>query len=289
MTSLYYKLDVQDYIFYMTIVRNSGSDTIRMGGRKVACVDISVNKPGSLLVERGFHILDIGTIPILAWNARCSVNKDLEKGVGTVLMISVALSEAVKRYPYVKEYSFTDNSHIPCDNGKEISLMYLSLVRYNKTWYERHFNAYISDPKFRKQFNDGLTILNDTELKMPFEQFIEVTNLHKTSPEIQVLEPYYQVANSYNDFFKNILEKEGPRKQCIMVVNWIDLFFLHIFQMNPTGISWIIDAKTIKSVDLKETLLERKPSNQDGGSFTRRARYPKLARVNMNDLLEKDI
>jgi hypothetical protein len=138
----YSELESEGYKFYLTINQGNGSHALSIGGKE-GCVNISVNTPDSLLVERGYHALDTATIPILAWDAKCAVNKNLEKGSGTISMIRLILSESKKRYPYIKRYIFKDNILIPCDNGQQISLLHLTVIKYNKSWYEQHFHAYI--------------------------------------------------------------------------------------------------------------------------------------------------
>lgn len=285
MTSLYFQLESGDYKFYLTINKGEGSDTLSIGGRKGECVNISVNTPESRLVQRGYHKLDTATIPILAWDAKCTVFKNLERGSGTIAMIRIILSESVKKYPYIKHYTFNDNSLIPCDNGQKISLLHLNIIKYNKSWYEQHFNAYIEEPSYRKKYKDGITVLNDPLLKMPFEEFKNrVQRLSKES-EIELLKTHYEKTETYFLFFKSIFGPEGPEgksRQCNLLVGWIDIFLLYIFQFDPLSVPWVIDRESVIIQEVLETKLEKKPLQTGGKRYTRR-NIPSVMRVNIND------
>lgn len=280
MNPLYFQLESGDYTFYLTINKGKGSDTLSIGGRKGECVNISVNTSESPLVQRGYHKLDTATIPILAWDTKCAVNKNLEKGSGTIAMIRIILSESVKRYPYIKHYTFKDNSLIPCDNGQKISLLHLTIIKYNKSWYEQQFNAYIEEPSYRKKYKDGITVLNDPLLKMPFEEFKNI--VPRLSKEIELLKSHYEKTDTYFLFFKSIFDSEGKSRQCNLLVGWIDIFLLYIFQFDPLSVPWVIDSESVIIQEVLETKLEKRPLQSGGKRYTRR-NIPSVMRVNIND------
>jgi len=281
---LYYKLITEEYTFYLTISKQSGIHTLSIGGKKGECVNISINTPESLLVQRGYHDLHTGTIPILAWNPGCALDKPLAKGSGTTAMIHTVLSETQKRYPYITQYTFTDNSHITCDNGEGISLLSLSVIEHKKTWYERHFNAFLIDSSLDKKYKAGLMILDEPELRLPFDAFRDIIYRYTTPSVLQHLKTYYEASSTYSGFFKSILDEQGKLGLCNLVASWIDAFLQYIFQFNPLTASWGIPSHSIKpETILNETMLNSKPNNQNGGKrSTRRI----LARVNINDIIE---
>lgn len=283
MNPSYFQLESGGYKFYLTIVKGNGSDTLSIGGRKGECVNISVNTADSLLVQRGYHKLDTATIPILAWDTKCAVHRNLERGSGTIHMIRIILSESIKRYPYIRFYTFKDNSLIPCDNGQQISLLQLTIIKYNKSWYEQHFNAYIEEPSYRKKYKDGITILNDPLLKISFEEFKNKIKSFSKEHEIDLLKAHYENTATYFLFFKSIFDTEGKNRQCNLIVGWIDMFFLYIFQFDPLSVPWVIDSDSVMIQELTETKLEKKPTNQTGGRRYTKRNIPSVMRVNIND------
>ena len=283
---MFYRLDTEAYKFYLTITHANGSDSLSIGGRKGECVNISVNTPESILVQRGHHQLDTATIPILAWDSKCAIDKDLERGTGTILMIRVLLSETLKRYPYIKKFTFRDNSLIPCDNGKQISLLHLTIIKYNMSWYESHFHASIENPVYSKKYKDGLTILNDKELKMSFDDFKNKIKAFTTESDLLMLKGYYEASSTYSLFFKGILEKEGKKRHCNLVVSWIDMFLQYIFQFDPLSVPWVIHSESVPIQEVVTTPLANKPANQIGGRRYTKRNIPKVMRVNINDTVD---
>lgn len=279
----YYQLDTDEYSFYLIIIKGDGIDNISIGGRKAAaaCVNISVSRPDSLMVQRGFHKLDSATIPVLAWDSKCAINKDLEKGTGTITMINILLSEVCKRYPYVNTYSFYDNSLIRCDNGKQISLLHLSVIEHNKSWYERHFNAYILNKEVNENYKNGIMALNSPDVKESFDTFKKIIYPSKASG-IDSLKLYYESSSTYHDFFISILEKEGKKGLCNMIVGWIDIFLLYIFRCNPLSVEWAINKESISLQEVTEIRLINKPAQSGGRRYTKK-NIPKVLRVNIND------
>lgn len=280
----YYKLKTSDYTFYLMVLKGDGSDTISIGGKRKECVNISINTPDSIMVQRGYHSLDIATIPILFTNPDCSVEKPLAKGTGTITMIRTILSETVKRYPYVKTYEFTDNSHITCDNGKGITLMFLSIIQHKQTWYERHFNAHIKDKELYTRYKTGLLVLQDPELKIPFNDFKNIIQSYTSEDTIKKLQVYYDTSNTFFEFFQLILDSGGKQELCNIIVDWIDLFIYHIFKFYPQNTLWIIERGSIESIQVEETPLNKKPANQFGGKRRTRKNLP--MRVNIGTDIE---
>ena len=240
------RLETKEYVFSLNISKTPGLDTVSIGGLKGDCVNITINTPDSLAVQRGFHRLDVATIPILEWNPKCALDKDLAKGSGTISMIRTILSEVNSRYPYVNLYRFRDNSHITCDNGKELSLLHLSLVEYGQTWYERHFDAFIEDPTFYKQYKDGLQMLGDPSFKLPFTSFVDRFRPYLSQSTVDTLKPCYESSPSYFDLFRCILTTHGKGKLCVLLVGWIDLFIESIFTFDPLSLPWGIRRESIK-------------------------------------------
>ena len=280
----YYKIKTENYSFYLIINKNIATHTITIGGKKEACVNISVNTEKSLAVQRKFHKLDTATIPILGWDSLCSIDKPLERGSGTLHMIKTILSETQKRYPYITNYTLTDNSHIRCTSGKDISLSALSLIEYKMSWYERHFNASLSDDRLKEKYKKGKDILSEPELKMPLDQFQQYIRPYTSIKVIQSLEPFYN-SETYFGFFENILKHKGKYETCDLVVDWIDIFIKYIFQFDIEKAEWSIPTNSIETIiteskELKKNPYKNQNSLQSGGT--------RKNRVNVGDGFQKE-
>jgi hypothetical protein len=280
----YSRLKTEFYTFYLTIKQSSQIHTLQIGGPKGDCVSITVNTPQSILVERGLHKLDSATIPFLAWDSRCAVSPALQRGQGTVHMIRTILSETVKKYPYIKQFTLIDNSHISCENGKQIALLYMSIAEHSNSWYERQFGAQIVDPTLRAKYQKGIQALQTAELKLSWDDFVSLLETVMNQSTRSSLQPYYTSSSTYSDFFKTLLEKEGKRRACTYLGSWIDIFFQYLFQFDPTSTQWAIPVLSVEQIPVEEELLSGKPSNQLGGRRTLRKRTgSKHQRVNSSD------
>lgn len=283
----YYKLKVPPHTFYLTISKGNTVDTISIGGKKGQCVSISVNKPDSILVERGFHKKEIATIPILSHDPKCAVDTILPRGEGSVLMIKIILSEVKKRYGYVESFQFTDNSHITCNNGKEISLLSLYIMTHSATWYAEHFKAILEDSSLNAKYTTGIKMLSNPELKIPFSDFKGLIQSHTTSAVLRAIQPLYESTTSYAEFFKKCIEDKGKYEFCNLTVDWIDSFIQFYFQFNPLTSSWIIKSDTIEPITPEyESKLNKKPNNQNGGRYTRKNTKKPQSLVSISSILE---
>jgi len=278
MTTESYKIKTENYTFSLTISKNLGTHTISIGGEKQGCVNVSVSTPDSIAVQRGFHKINIATIPILEWNSECALDKSLLKGAGTIHMIKTILSEVKKRYPYVELFTLTDNSHVKCTNGKEIPLLVLSLIEYKMSWYEKHFNARITDTNLHEKYTKGKEMLNDPYIKIPFDNFRKSIEPYTNKGNIESLEKYYQ-SETYYDFFGNILKDKGKFDTCNHIVDWIDIFIAELFRMNPNNVEWAISNKYIEEIPVEITI--SKNIFTHNGGYTRK--NIKYGRVNISE------
>ena len=87
----------------------------------------------------------------------------------------------------------------------------------------------------------------------------------------------------YALFFKEILDKEGKKRQCNLVVSWIDMFLQYIFQFDPLSVPWVIFSDSVAIKEVVTTQLTNKPTNQIGGRRYTKRNIPKVMRVNIND------
>jgi hypothetical protein len=101
-----------------------------------------------------------------------------------------------------------------------------------------------------------------------------------------VLKGYYDISPTYSLFFKSIFDSEGKKKQCNLIVSWIDIFLLYIFGFDPLSVPWVIDSDSVVIQEILETKLDKKPKNQAGGKRNTRRNIPKAMRVNINDIAD---
>ena len=130
--------------FYGVIDRYSSKySIIHVGGKKKWCVTIEIAERGNIFE---------GTLNV-HYDRRCNTNGDLERGVGTIGMLKVALTFAFSKFPMLTQIALKDNSAVPCANHGDMDLAPMQLVLHEQTWYMRHVQAEPEDANDKAMVN----------------------------------------------------------------------------------------------------------------------------------------
>ena len=217
-------------------------------GEKKSCVDIYVVYP-ALKLEDNFANYTLAKLITTHHNEKCSVDEKLERGDGTRHMINTAMYFVLKMCPFVEGFEINDASTRNCDNNTIITLSYFSIVQYNKTWYEKNFNAFIDDAKKREGYYNIINKLKNNELPQ-WDTFL-VQYLRGVNKDIvESLHDIYKSSRTYNNLFQGIC-KLGPSMACILIQPWIDKLMLTTSLNNYILFTqWIIPRDSIKTIKL---------------------------------------
>jgi hypothetical protein len=214
------------------------SHTFKIGGNYDNCISISYtyqdNKPIS------------AKIPHAQYEPECSIGSTLEKGEGTTLMLKTLLRYAHNKIKQVTIFHFDDMSHIDCVDkvmSKSIprtptmplNLSYFSLAYNSETWYERHFNAKMSDKEKYAKYKEKRKFLTDPEQKPPFVEFLEIAQ--PPEDQYEYLETLYNKSATYRVFFDSI-----PRAtRCKVLYPWLTTFMEYYLKDVFSNYGWEID------------------------------------------------
>ena len=211
-------------------------------------------------------------IPTLTSHPRCAKDNNLDKGEGSVLMIKELLRHINKQIPEITTFTFEDYSKLECGTEEEktakddrvvgthaypVSLFYFSIAFNGITWYEKHFHATLRTPEQYRSYREGIKrICGTKESKMSFDQFLSIAT--PTREQIEELQPYYEKADTYYQFFSSI----PFERRCPLVRNWIHVFMAHILQGIFQHTDWMMDVTT----------MDTPPISMGGGKRTTRKR-----------------
>ena len=217
-------------------------------GEKKTCVDIYVMYP-SLQDELPQIKPTLAKLITTHYNEKCSVNEKLERGEGTRHMINTAMYFVSKMCPHVTGFEINDASTRICDNNTLITLSYFSITNHGKTWYEKHFNAYINDEVKAKKYKETIAQLQSQVL--PQWDTFKILFLRNTPPEIRnTIEQLHKKSATYKDLFTNI-HKLGISDACIYLQPWIDNVMLSTDLRNFVLFTqWVIPIKGVKRVPM---------------------------------------
>lgn len=203
------------------------------------CIEIHVYNNTSMYAE----------LSKIKYDKGCSVQKTLEKGIGTQNMLKVSLSLVSQLYPEIESFIFKDFSEKECDNGANIHLGYFSLVISGKTWYEKNFGAVLKDTYLQNMYIQDKEKLNKkVNEKIDLSDILEKAKVKKDLKEILLLE--YNKSNSFKDFFSNLNKNFGKHMLCEYLQPWIREFMRAIDLERYFYMEWEIPVKKIQDYNV---------------------------------------
>ena len=227
---------------------------INFGGLYDKCVEVTIfYKDGIATRAKINNILS---------EPECGVYTLLAEGK-TVYMIK-CMFQFIRNFPifqHVKYFELDDMSHIYCDRDGinyekttiprrgsiRLGLPFFYIAYHQKTWYEEKFGAKLVDANgetYEKYKNYRQKMENfNKPLAMDFLTFAGRFGLN--SEQYEVLEPLYNNATNYADFFKKI-----EADKCNILYNWIEGFVRYILEGAFDSTTWVIDIDNVDSVPL---------------------------------------
>ena len=138
----------------------------------------------------------------------------------TTDLVKAALWTIKQLIPSFDKITLMDDSHLDCIKGSKLhklSLKYDSILKYDKTWYERHYDARLpgdpqNDSTFFGIYKKSLDIL-DMELE-PFDFIVE------RFPPIKKYYDYYISSKTPRQFIDK-LRHVYRNEYCIEVGKWL--------------------------------------------------------------------
>lgn len=193
--NIYHKIQNNTHVFQIIETHDYGRlYYILLNADGVECVSVKVvHKDQELCLSN------------IKYNPTCATNAKLEKGEETVAMIKSFLRFMCMKESFEK-ITFVDASTFQCklesldkftDDEEEyvipIPIAFHNITIYGKTWYQRHFNATLSDDYVRNKLQKSLAKLNETvrngpkltRLKYVFQRHIQSQDQSRFQTVIQ--------------------------------------------------------------------------------------------------------
>lgn len=199
----------------MTIYESKTAVTIYLGGKNnLFCLELRIPLHESQ-----------GNLPHIDYDVTCSIDNTFERGVDTNAMLHRILHYIGVKHSHITTLRFTDSSNRTCDNGQTIELSEMGYITNGKTWYERHFAAYMEEddlPKFNK-CNANFQALKQKWSWPVLKTEIDVRPLYQFMSE-EELELLYVRTVTWQDFFGQIAKHIGISQFCIFAAPWLHSF-----------------------------------------------------------------
>lgn len=157
-------------------------------------------------------------------------------------MVNLAFTIVKEIAPHIKTIYLEDKSDFPCtlSNGKQvgISMALYEFMFHQKTWYERHFGAYLKNETLRSMYDTSkLGFTQETQEEFSFH-----------CKDLQtLLEPFYKKTKTWQDFFTELYKHP---KKCEIIFPWYQSAILRITNgVSYERQSWLIDLYNNPLVD----------------------------------------
>ncbi len=221
--------------FLLVVHENNDNANLYIGGKNKYCMYSQIIKAGSRLSS--LVDISIGTLSTLKSHTECAINNILEHGDDTKKLVYIMTSYIAKEYPHIKGLKFTDASTIVCDNGKTISLAELNYMVYGKTWYQRRFNAYLTDNS-NLLFKEADSKFQALKQGMDWQLFCSVADNPICNSEWEAL---YNSAKTWSEFFGPIYDTIKAKAFCnIFSPRWLSSFIEQYSDVHIFGLTYIL-------------------------------------------------
>ena len=242
------------------------SHTFKIGGSYNDCISISYTYNNNIPVS--------AKINFVQYEPECAIENNLEKGGGTAIMLKSILRHVYKKIPQVTAFTFEDMSHIDCvekDLTKQpprkpqrpLSLAYLSIAYNSSTWYEKYFDAEMTDATKYEEYRTAVKFLTNPKDKIDFISFLQVAK--PPEGQIEYLKGLYEKVSTYRAFFEAIPFDD----RCELLRPWLKTFIESSLGNKYSPYNWKIN---VLSPKIQNSMMGGAKRRRGGGTVKRKNR-----------------
>lgn len=234
----FYKIKVGSKHLKMSIYETENLINIYIGGPKLFCIHATVNKPESIFVQRGIHKLHVGSIEKIYYNQQCSLEHNFVRGVDTNMIIYLLCQYVRDKYSYVTHLQFSDASSRTCDNGTDVSLMVMTYLYSEMTWYQKNFEAIVVPDQVAK-LKEIVKKYNEQKQLYTWEEFNEIFIKGSLPIPENKIKEMYDSAETWMHFFNPLMTQIKIAKFCNFISPWLSTFIERVLKYEFLGIPYM--------------------------------------------------
>jgi hypothetical protein len=239
-------IDVQSKQIKLTVYKGDDTDTIFIGGHTKFCIDALVQKADTEFARRGGNVSNV-YLSHIYYDINCSLDGKFKRGLDTNMIMRLFLSYIKNNYSHVKTVTFTDTSVRQCDNNQYVDLAEMSYVRTGKTWYETHFNAYLS-PSDEPKFKQCQAKFADAKKTVTWD----LMNQYMSDPlpmDEAEMKQLFEQAVTWQDFFGPLSDKIGIARFCEFVAPWLHKFLAVHMGFQFSSVHYVIPLSVFTPIE----------------------------------------
>lgn len=219
---------------------------IIFGGRRIDCLEMSVNDDTAYVSQIKYH-------------SDCCIHGELNrKKKETVDFLHTCFHFVQQKFPFVSSFVLDDFSNVMCETTqKSMLLAYLYLIKYNKTWYEKHFDAHMDDTTRQHRYEECRAKFNSKEYKethFPTHASFASYFKYPIRGHVDVLEQMYADAPTIRLFLAEVV----ARFDCSTYTQFLNTFFVQFFLFDPLSRAWKFSYTPHHDISYKELAYPRK-------------------------------
>ncbi len=248
----FFKIKVGSKHLKMSIYETDNLINIYIGGPKLFCIHATVNKPESIFVQRGIHKLHVGSIEKIYYNQQCSLEHNFIRGVDTNMIIYLLCQYVRDKYSYVTHLQFSDASSRTCDNGTDVSLMVMTYLYSEMTWYQKNFEAIVVPDQVAK-LKEIVRKYNEQKQLYTWEAFNEIFIKGSLPIPENEMKEMYESAETWMHFFNPLMMRIKIAKFCNFISPWLSIFIERVLKYEFLGIPYMFVLDKLPSIEYEIT------------------------------------
>lgn len=262
--------------YVLTTRSSDNSILLYIGGPHTYCIEAQLFKETSYMKD----IIDIslGDLSHVYYNEACTIDDKFLRGTDTRRILKLVMAYVAKTYPYIRGFTFSDESMRECDDRQSVGLAFLHYLLYGETWYETVMGSTLFEKKDKDEFIDKNKKFQELKLKLPWKDFKDIITIKLPMSE-EIMKEYYEISETWTVFFVKIRDEISASTFCSFVAPWINQFRKMFFQFDFTKVKHVVLFSNSKLTPLME--FELKAYVHRGGGSTRRKR-----RMRVQDIKE---
>jgi hypothetical protein len=263
----YYKLQVGTKSLKLSVFETENVIHLYIGGPSLYCIYATIHTEQSLFVSHGIHDKSVGTLEQIYYNKSCSLEHNFVRGVDTNMIIKVLITYIKRTYKYVRTLQFNDASTRTCNNSIPVSLASMTYLYSGSTWYQKNFNAYLSDD-YSSRFASLVQAYNERKLQYTWEMFRDLYAKGPLPLSEDELTGLFSQAPTWQYFFASIVEQIGISEFCNFVSPWLTNFMRQVMKHDIILFPYLLNLDNFKNIQYTIT-----PYTNVGGcrrKFTRK-------------------
>ncbi len=186
---------------------------------------------------------------------------------GTIKLIKISLCSIKKLFPHINKLTLVDDSQIYCEEinkNFKLSLSYDYILKYNESWYQKHFNAelpgfiskdYINNEIYPIIHNESGTLMYNysNSLKVLDEPIMDYSLIINIFPQLIEYKNEYESSKTPR-LFINLLRKKLKNEFCFKIGKWLNQYMVSL-RIKLSAEYWYILTSNIESVPQFNMLL----------------------------------